>query len=90
MVPGGGAAKTPPVPLFTALLNYQHDAVDAGEVLERAEGVKVLGSRSGTNYPMTLSVNDVAGRFEVGVQADRRIDPKRVLGYVRTTLESPL
>ena len=76
-------------PLFTALLNYTQSAPnsEAGWVSVASE-MRVLGSRWRTNYPFALSVEDDGEGFALIAQTDRRIDPYRLLDYLRTALQS--
>ncbi|HEY4214130.1 MAG TPA: amino acid adenylation domain-containing protein [Steroidobacteraceae bacterium] len=75
-------------PLFSALLNYRHSSpkLDAG--WSSARGIKVLIYQERTNYPITISVDDVGNGFSVTAQTDRRIDSHRVAGYLCTALQS--
>jgi amino acid adenylation domain-containing protein/thioester reductase-like protein len=79
----GGSA-----PLFTALLNYRHNVADPDAQWLAADGVTRVASRSRTNYPIVLSVDDLGEGFWLSVQTDTRINPHRVLGYVQTALRS--
>jgi amino acid adenylation domain-containing protein len=75
-------------PLFSALLNYRH-SVDAGlGAWGRAEGIDVLAIRGFTNYPITVSVDDLGDAFSLTAQTDRRVDPQRILGYLHTAVRS--
>jgi amino acid adenylation domain-containing protein len=71
-------------PLFTTLLNYLHGAADL-EAEFASEDVEILASQGGSNYPVSLSVNDRGQDFELAIEADRRIDAQRLLGYLQTT-----
>jgi amino acid adenylation domain-containing protein len=76
-------------PLFTALLNYRHTPVSleswgwAG-----IPGVRELAGVDKSSYPITLAVDDLGEGFELTSQTDRRIDPRRVMGYMTTVIES--
>src|SRR3569833_1224471 len=74
--------------LFSALLNYRHSTVGVQEPWTDAAGVRVLASRGGSNYPVVLSVDDAQEGFGREVETDRRSDPQRMLGVVRTALQS--
>ncbi|HEY6922732.1 MAG TPA: amino acid adenylation domain-containing protein [Steroidobacteraceae bacterium] len=78
-----------PAPLFTTLLNYLH-STPLPQSLEPGTGnaVQLLSLKEWTNYPIVLTVDDKGEGFALTVQTDRRIDPKRILGYVDTTLKS--
>ena len=73
-------------PLFSALMNYRQDPGGAG--LEAQVGIEVLSREGITNYPITLSVDDLGEGFRLTVQTERRVDPARVLGYLHTVLVS--
>ncbi|WP_413762773.1 non-ribosomal peptide synthase/polyketide synthase [Variovorax sp. Varisp41] len=78
-------------PLFSAMLNYRYaPRREAGP--EAAEGmvwdgVRVLASEERTNYPVTLSVDDLGEGFELAAQIHEDVDARRVCGYVLATLE---
>jgi amino acid adenylation domain-containing protein/non-ribosomal peptide synthase protein (TIGR01720 family) len=77
-------------PLFTALLNYRHSnmiAASGQSALLEWEGMRVIGSEERTNYPLTLSVDDLGQGFSLVVQSVAGIDPARVAGYLRTAVE---
>jgi len=75
-------------PLFTTLLNYRHEAPDPESEWSSVVGVQVLASYNRTNYPITLSVDDLAEGFVLSAQTDWRIDPARITGYLRTAVQS--
>jgi amino acid adenylation domain-containing protein len=74
--------------LFSALLNYRHSTVGVQEPWTDATGVRVLAGRGRTNYPVVLSVDDAGEGFGLEMETDHRIDPQRMLGFVRTALQS--
>jgi len=74
-------------PLFTSLLNYRHaGAKDPGSAC--APGVALLAMHGRTNYPVLLSVDERDDGFGLDMETDRRIDPRRMLGYVCAALQS--
>ena len=77
------------VPLFNALLNYRHGALSTDESA-RADDFEVLGVSGGTNYPITLSIDDLGEKFMLTAQTDRRIDPARITAYLQTAMSSLL
>ncbi len=82
---GGGA------PLFSALLNYRHGVPEPAAAEAGVSGVRFLASQERTNYPIMLSVSDLAGAgFVLTAQTDRRIDPKRLTQYMRVAMSSLL
>ncbi|HEX2092066.1 MAG TPA: amino acid adenylation domain-containing protein, partial [Longimicrobiaceae bacterium] len=83
------SAVQAPAPLFTALLNYRH-SVAAG----RKEGAR--GSRGGlqrvhsderTNYPVTLSVDDLGEGLSLKAFAPASVGPERVCALMHRALE---
>ena len=75
-------------PLFNSLLNYRHSAPGVTAEFTAAVGVELLKVRSGTNYPIVLSVDAGGDSFILDVEADERAGADRMLGYMRTALES--
>uniref|UniRef100_UPI00068B5399 non-ribosomal peptide synthetase n=1 Tax=Andreprevotia chitinilytica TaxID=396808 RepID=UPI00068B5399 len=79
-----------PLPLFSALLNYRHSAASAArpdEATARAwEGMQVLVAEERTNYPMTLSVDDLGQDFVLTAQGIQGIDAARIAGYMHTAI----
>ncbi len=74
-------------PLFTSLFNYRMQQIAARIPLE--SGVQILArGEAWTNYPITVTVDDLGDPFELTVQTDPRIDPRRVAGYLRTAVLS--
>ncbi|MFJ4156105.1 non-ribosomal peptide synthase/polyketide synthase [Pseudomonas sp. NPDC089752] len=71
------------VPLFSALLNYRHSAADAPREGEGIwEGVRLLGGEERSNYPLTLSVNDLGEGFSFSVLALEGIGAARVIEWM--------
>lgn len=77
-------------PLFTALFNYRHSAWIVDSDWSAAEGIRKLAGYGYTNYPLTVSVDELQDTFELIAQTDRRIDPGRMAAYLSTALESLL
>ena len=78
-----------PTPLFSAMLNYRHSAAtDMAEVIEVAEGIRVLSAEERTNYPLTVNVDDLGEDFALTVMVDASIGAERVATYLHTALES--
>jgi amino acid adenylation domain-containing protein/thioester reductase-like protein len=75
-------------PLFNTLLNYRHSVPQSEGGWESARGIRILSTHERTNYPITVSVDDVNEGFALLAQTDRRIDPRRVTEYLRTVLHS--
>ena len=76
-------------PLFTALLNYRHSAPDSDSAEQLSEsGIRILLGQERTNYPITMSVDDLGEGFALTAQTDRRVDPHRLTGYLHTAVSS--
>jgi amino acid adenylation domain-containing protein len=86
------SAVPAPTPLFSALLNYRHSEATKQTNSERParvwDGMKWLRIEERTNYPLTLSVDDLGEDFAVTAQVHASIEPKRVCDYIRTAVES--
>ena len=83
------SAVAAPAPLFTALLNYRHigrqetDAIAANAW----EGIEILRADERTNYPITLSVNDLGDALSLTALVTSSVDATRVCTYMETALE---
>ncbi|QXQ20944.1 amino acid adenylation domain-containing protein [Pseudomonas tolaasii] len=78
-----------PTPLFSALLNYRHSGADTGsEAVAAWHGIETLRSDERTNYPLTLSVDDLGEGFILRLLATTQVDPQRVCAYLQTALEN--
>ncbi|OKP02811.1 Amino acid adenylation [Xenorhabdus thuongxuanensis] len=75
---------TQPMPLFSTLLNYRHSRPNTNETAW--DGMRLLFSEERTNYPLTLSVDDLGEDFSISVKAISTIDPARIANYLVTTI----
>ena len=61
-----------PAPLFSALLNYRHSARGGagadGRGARAWQGIEALYGEERTNYPLTLSVDDLGEGFALTAQ----------------------
>jgi arthrofactin-type cyclic lipopeptide synthetase B len=77
------------MPLFSALLNYRHST--PGEMARDGhgiwEGVQLLGGEERSNYPLTLSVDDLGEGFGLTVLALPQIGAQRLCGYMHSAVE---
>jgi arthrofactin-type cyclic lipopeptide synthetase B len=77
------------MPLFSALLNYRHST--PGEMARDGqgiwEGVQLLGGEERSNYPLTLSVDDLGAGFGLTVLALESIGAQRLCDYMHSALE---
>ncbi len=80
-----------PTPLFSALLNYRHiggDARTRSKETERAwEGMELLHREERTNYPFTMSVDDLGDGFSLTAQTVTSVSAERVSSCMRMALE---
>ncbi|MFL5542180.1 MAG: AMP-binding protein, partial [Longimicrobiaceae bacterium] len=75
-----------PEPLFSALFNYRHASGGGGET-GSARGPRQAGHvMERSNYPLTLSVNDLGERFSLTVQAEAEVGARRVCALMHTAL----
>ncbi|PZW46673.1 non-ribosomal peptide synthetase, partial [Pseudomonas sp. URIL14HWK12:I2] len=80
-----------PAPLFNSLLNYRHSAVGPAEPRRAAlAGIDIIDSVEATNYPLTLSIDDLGEGLRLTLLADAQVPAQRVCAYLRQTLESLL
>jgi amino acid adenylation domain-containing protein len=85
----------PPLPLFTALMNYTHNTELAPEEVaaRRATGIELVQSETHNNYPLTMTVGDNAGDFVLIAMASAGVDGDlvgRCLQSVLSTLVEKL
>ena len=80
------------VPLFSALLNYRHSPIagksESSGVDESESEIAALWSEERTNYPVTISVDDLGEGFKVTAQVKEGVGAGRVCGYMATALAS--
>ncbi|MDX7988963.1 non-ribosomal peptide synthetase, partial [Xenorhabdus sp. 12] len=82
------------LPLFSALLNYRHSHVVKNDVdgshsqADKAvwSGMRVIAAQERTNYPITLSVDDLGEDFYLTAHTVSGIDPASMTGYLQTAV----
>ncbi|QQZ39834.1 amino acid adenylation domain-containing protein [Pseudomonas sp. SK3(2021)] len=76
-------------PLFSALLNYRHsapqDIAQSGQGIW--QGVELLGGEERSNYPLTLSVDDLGEGFGLNVLTLASIGAQRIGQYMQQALQ---
>ncbi|QGA53025.2 non-ribosomal peptide synthetase [Pseudomonas brassicacearum] len=79
-----------PAPLFSALLNYRHSATGSAsaEAMSAWQGMEILSNEERTNYPLTLSVDDLGDGFMLSALVVQGIGAARICAYMHTALES--
>ncbi|WP_448676701.1 amino acid adenylation domain-containing protein [Delftia acidovorans] len=76
-------------PLFSTLLNYRYSAAQDVDTAARTwEGLTVLGGEERTNYPVTVSIDDLDEGFGIVMQASESIGAQRLCGYMGAAIES--
>jgi amino acid adenylation domain-containing protein len=76
-------------PLFTSLLGYRHSVPSPETDWSRAPGIRVLtANQYRTNYPVSLTIDNLGDGYALTVQTHRRIDPSRVAKYLERALDS--
>ncbi|MFB6894699.1 condensation domain-containing protein, partial [Kitasatospora sp. NPDC056327] len=75
-------------PLFTALLNYRHTRTAQDDSGPGLPGITADYGQDRTNYPLTMSVDDLTDGFTLAAQAIDPIDPVLVCGLLRTALQN--
>ncbi|WPN96171.1 non-ribosomal peptide synthetase [Pseudomonas sp. MUP55] len=75
-------------PLFSALLNYRHSSPDemARDGHGIWAGVQLLGGEERSNYPLTLSVDDLGEGFALAVLAVPQIGAQRLCDYMHNAV----
>jgi amino acid adenylation domain-containing protein len=79
-----------PAPLFSALLNYRHNAVAprlSAQARQAWKGIGSLGAELRTNYPFVLSIDDLGEGFALTTQVQSPLDPARICTYMHAVLE---
>jgi amino acid adenylation domain-containing protein len=74
-------------PLFGALLNYRHTVLNPEVESEGTLRVRPLARQEWTNYPISLSVDDLGDDFLLKAQTHRSVEPQRILHYMLIALE---
>nr|WP_286159280.1 non-ribosomal peptide synthase/polyketide synthase [Janthinobacterium sp. HH01] len=77
-LPGG-------TPLFSALLNYRYSSAqkaDAGASPALWQGMQSLGGQERSNYPVDMSVDDLAQGFSLVAQVKKSIGAQRTCAYM--------
>jgi amino acid adenylation domain-containing protein len=78
-----------PTPLFSALLNYRHSRRDHEQSMAGMlawAGIEILSAEERTNYPLSLSVDDLGNGFALTARAIASIEPQRVCSFMETAL----
>ncbi|WP_143187426.1 non-ribosomal peptide synthetase, partial [Xenorhabdus eapokensis] len=76
-----------PMPLFSTLLNYRHGPSGETEAVETTwTGIRILTAEEKTNYPITLSVDDLGDGFQLTSLTVHNIAPEQINAYLATAI----
>ncbi|WP_340614285.1 amino acid adenylation domain-containing protein [Xenorhabdus thailandensis] len=76
-----------PMPLFSSLLNYRHSPSGETEAVDTIwTGIRTLSAEEHTNYPITLSVDDLGNGFQLTALTVSEIAPERITTYLATAI----
>ncbi|KAG9609565.1 hypothetical protein KCV01_g3705, partial [Aureobasidium melanogenum] len=73
-------------PLFSALLNYRHSVAEEGGSPAWMRGAELLTVEERTNYPFTLSVDDLGDDFVLSAQIASSVGAERICAYMLNAL----
>ncbi len=76
-----------PAPLFSALLNYRHNARAVAEPRDESPGIESEYGQERTNFPLVLTVDDLGDSFTLTAQVQAPVGAARVCELVRTAVE---
>ncbi|MGS0744265.1 non-ribosomal peptide synthetase, partial [Glaciimonas sp. GG7] len=79
------SAIAAPQPLFSALLNYRHSLYNATSPIW--ESVTQIAGEERSNYPLTMSIDDLGTDFALTVQVTAAVGALRVCRFMETALE---
>ncbi|MBT0964196.1 non-ribosomal peptide synthetase, partial [Denitromonas iodatirespirans] len=81
-----------PAPLFTSLFNYRYSASPDQDTAPfehcTQDDIQVVSARERTNYPLTVSVDDLGSNFMLTAQVVEAIAPARVCRFMATALQA--
>ncbi|TQF02757.1 amino acid adenylation domain-containing protein [Kitasatospora acidiphila] len=75
-------------PLFTSIFNYRHNEVAAPEPGTALEGITMLTSQDRTNYPLSVSVDDLGTGFSFSVLAVAPADAEQICALMNAAVEN--
>ncbi len=75
------------VPLFTALFNFRHSQGQPRPEGAAATGIEQVSARERTNYPLTVSVDDIGTGFGLTAQVVAPGDPDLVCALLHTAVD---
>jgi non-ribosomal peptide synthetase component F len=81
------SAVPAPTPLFTSLLNYRYGEAGDAQQAQGLEGIELLEGQERTNYPVTLSVDDLGEAFVLTGQTLASVGASRLCELMRVALQ---
>ncbi|KAG0352352.1 hypothetical protein BGZ54_002839, partial [Gamsiella multidivaricata] len=75
------------MPLFSALLNYRHNAASDQETTA-GTGIEVIEGHERTNYPLVLSVEDYGSALGLTAKVIQPYESSRICGYMQQALQN--
>ncbi len=81
------SAVPAPAPLFTALLNYRHNAGSNAVAAPPQDGA-LLSAEERTHYPLALSVGDDGRTLELSAQSVAPLAPERLCAFMESALQA--
>jgi amino acid adenylation domain-containing protein len=75
------------IPLFSTLLNFRHSKIEDAHSTAWT-GIRPIRSEERTNYPITVSVDDLGLGFSLTTQCAPGMDAKRINDYLNRAVES--
>ncbi len=75
------------VPLFSAIFNYRHSSPVERDSSVAESDFELLSGQERTNYPFTVSLDDLGEDFSVSVQVNNMISPETIANYIITAAE---
>ncbi|WP_225365807.1 non-ribosomal peptide synthetase [Serratia rubidaea] len=79
----------PQTPLFTSLLNYRYSQ-QSPHSSDAEAAFEYLNGYERTNYPLTLSIDDLGDAFVLTAQVRDNMDPERICRLMQAALECVL
>ncbi|MEE1890589.1 non-ribosomal peptide synthetase, partial [Pseudomonas carassii] len=77
-----------PAPLFSAMLNYRHGQAASEDRYLEWQGIEFLDGQERSNYPLSLSVDDMGEGFRLVVMTPANVGAQRVCGQLRHVLQA--
>ncbi|WP_370347360.1 amino acid adenylation domain-containing protein [Catenulispora sp. MAP5-51] len=84
-----------PAPLFTSILNFRHSHRNTDNGHEpsadtQVKGIRTVYARERTNYPLSVTVDDVGTGFVIGVAVTAPVGPEQVSALLHTAVDGLL